>query len=243
MAVPIAAVMALVQAGIGVSQMIKANQINKNNPEPRFEISPEAKQALEIARAQANKSTIPAQAMYENQILRSEGSALTAARSSAQNPGQLTNAAIGINDNTNQSIEKLAAMGLQNQNVNIGKLQEMLRYMSGEKDKAFEINEMRPYLEKAGVASSLYGAGIQNTWNAVDGFGSNLLKKEMNKETLELLNLLKSGSGKQESMIDSLDGAGLDIDVPQLDYDYQELEQINNLIRNQMNEGLYNPWG
>lgn len=201
----VAGTAALIKTILGGAQMIGGGIMGARNKRPTFEIPEAATQALGLARAQAGSDVLPAQGLFENLIAESSGDSMAASRAGAQNPAQVLEQALGINKNRNKSLTQLAISGMDRKDRNISQLQSAMGAMAGWQKMQFDINEMQPFLERAGTASSLLGAGMQNTLGAIDSYGATKIGDAELQQVLAELKKLQEGGG--ETMTQAINGA------------------------------------
>jgi hypothetical protein len=204
-----------VKFGTGAFQNFRAEKIARNNVRPMANISEEARRALAIAENLASTSTIPAQGLYENRIDKNFYASLGAARDGAENPAQLLESVIALSDNAALMEENLNIRGIERSDRMMQQLQGALGTMDRLKMENFELNKLAPYLETAGRASALKGAGLQNMMGAFDSVAASMIAQGQNNEFAEILKQLQQGTGEEETMLESVEnGTGPEVDIP-----------------------------
>jgi len=173
MPIPAALVPALISAAPAVSQFVtglfqgnKSKKLLEGLERPQYEIPEAATQALQNAQVNAGSFQMAGQSNLE-----------------AAQDQIFTNTVEDVGSYATSGPEALAALisagasrqGAQNQigfqaagdyNDRQGVLRNQLGTYAGYQDKAFDINQMQPYEDKAATASALGNAGMNNRYGA-----------------------------------------------------------------------------
>lgn len=165
MALPLlAAIPTAVQTGTGVYQAFKGNQMAKSMDMPEYEIPQEVLDNLTDAQIQAIRGLPQEQiSLYLDNVARSEQSALEAM--STRNAG-LTGLS-NVQQQSNDANRDLLSMNAQQRQANEKALIDVRKDVAGYRDKAFQTNQMQPYLDMMKGAEAMKGAGIQNIMGGV----------------------------------------------------------------------------
>lgn len=165
MALPLlAAIPTAVQAGTGIYQAVKGNQMARSMDRPEYEIPQEVLDNLTDAQIQALRGLPQEQiSLYLDNVARSEQSALEAM--STRNAG-LTGLS-GVQQQSNDAYRDLLSMDAQQRQANEKALMGVRSDVAGYRDKAFQTNQMQPYLDMMQGAEAMKGAGIQNIMGGV----------------------------------------------------------------------------
>lgn len=167
MAIPLAIPLAVegTKALIGGIQAIKGAKDLKKLQRPVYEIPDEIKQNMTEAELMALEG-LPAQqkAQYVQNIQRSLQSGMKGLQSRKAGVAGITDLVQSQNDAFSNLVSMDAVQRQQNQMVAQQRRSEMAQY----KDKAFDINKIAPYYEKAQAAQANIGAGLQNIVGALD---------------------------------------------------------------------------
>lgn len=153
-----------IQTGYGVSQMIKGKQLAKNNARPEYQIPKEISDKLSAAQMRAmNGLPAAAKQQYINNIQRSSQFGLNALSDRKAGLAGLSSLVQNQNDAYGDLMSKDASAMAANQD----RLGQVQSEAAGYTDKAFELNKLQPYQEKAAAAQALTGAGTQNVFGGI----------------------------------------------------------------------------
>lgn len=183
----IAAIPSLIQAGQGIKQQIEAKKLAKNNNRPsynptKYVIPPEIAEYVNRKKSQVS-NMLPGQSLMENKIDANTSNAAAAIQQSGSSTADIINSIMGINNQANDAKNTLGIQGAQNYVNTQNAVDQALLSSAGYKDRAydinsglydksFNINSLDPYKERAAAASSLTGAGMQNTYNGIQGLSN-----------------------------------------------------------------------
>lgn len=162
---------AAVKGGIGAAQYAKGKKLAKGAQRPTYEIPQATEDYLKNAQAMALSSQLPGQKAIEEKIGASTASGIRAAREGASSSAGLMAAIGGLKGTEQSQMADVGIAGAQYQDANKQRLQQALLQYGTAQDKAFDINQMDPYYDKAKAAESLTGAGIQNIMTGIEGLG------------------------------------------------------------------------
>lgn len=190
---PVALGLAGLKTAFGAFQASKGSRMAKNLVRPEMEIPQSALDSLELARAQAGQNLLPGQGFMQAQMDTNAARGLAAARESASNPAQLLQAAMNINNQSSDNLLSMAIAGAERKDRNIGRLQDNLNTMANWEQLQWQTNKFDPYREKAALASSLQGAGIQNMFAGLDSAGATLMGKDQMDNMAKMLKELQEG--------------------------------------------------
>jgi len=155
----------------GTFQLLRGlSQANKNQ-RPQYNIPKEIQQNLNQANLFAQQG-LP-QDVYNRSAGAIDRNAAFGLRESANRRGGLQN--IGaLNQTANDAYANLGAADAQARMNNLAQLYNSRNTMAEYRDKAFNINEMQPYQQKAQAAQAMQGAGLQNIMSGLQGAGNSL---------------------------------------------------------------------
>src|SRR3990167_1573892 len=160
---------AAVKGGIGAAQYAKGRKLGKGAIRPDYTIPQGTQDYLKNATAMAQQSQLPGQQLMEEKLASSTGSGIRAMEQGASSSAGLMAGIAGLKGNEANQMTDLNIAGAQQQDVNKQRLQEaLLRYGAAE-DKAFDINKMQPFQDKAQAAQAMQGAGLQNIVGGIEG--------------------------------------------------------------------------
>ena len=175
--------MGAVQAGIGIYQTYKGNQLAKNNIRPKYEIPDVIKQQLNTAELQAIEG-LPEQ-QRQNYIDSMMQQYTTAISASNDRRGGLSSIA-SLQNSMNDSNKSLLAMDAQARQNNINALQNTRSNYANYVDKQFELNQLNPFMEKAQAAQAMKGSGMQNIMGGIKGAVSSVVTASDNRQYLDM---------------------------------------------------------
>lgn len=170
MALPLlAAIPTAIQTGTGIYQAVKGNQMARSMDRPEYEIPQGVLDNLTDAQIQAIRGLPQEQiSLYLDNVARSEQSALDAM--STRNAG-LTGLS-NVQQQSNDANRDLLSMNAQQRQINEKALMDVRKDVASYEDKAFQTNQMQPYLDMMQGAQAMKGAGIQNIMGGVQAGSS-----------------------------------------------------------------------
>jgi len=150
---------------LGGAQLL-SGIFGKKPERPKYRIPGEAREALSSARMLSNNTVRPGNEEAVTQINQGEANATNTAQRVTGNQTQI----LGASDRA--GLIKSRAM-LENNALNANfkfnaqkNLQNELHTFSQYKDKAFQLNQMQPYQDRAQTKGALISSGIQNIFGA-----------------------------------------------------------------------------
>lgn len=157
MALPL--ILAGAQAAIGIGQAISGHQRLKNLTRPEYQIPSEIEQNMSEAELMSYYGMPDAQKQsYMQNIQRSGQQALSGIADRKGGLGMVS----AVQQQQEDSYMNLLSADVQQRMQNIQAAQQARQVMAEYKDKAFQINEMEPYVQDYNEAQSLIGSGMQN---------------------------------------------------------------------------------
>ena len=152
----------------GITEMNKANQLERQNPRPNAEVAPAITQMINYNKGLAQAQDIPGGEMYRNEIKGATASGMNAASQLGSGSeaygmlgkmiGQQNNAMGNLAQQTSQYV-----MGNQRDYAN------SLQSLGQEQNRIWDWNKAQPYLQAAQMAAQLRGTGMQNIFGGVSG--------------------------------------------------------------------------
>ena len=170
---------------LGTYQAIKGYQLG-NQERPEYEIPDSLKQMLGMAKTQASQTGLPGQSLLEQNIRGTTSRGANILERSTQGSQLLG----GISDLVTGEQQQMANIGIAGEQQNITNqqnLQNALSTYAQYEDKAYEINELQPYLQAMQQAQALTSAGIQNIVGGIGGGLGAGMQSQMNTDYLDLL--------------------------------------------------------
>jgi len=149
------------QVGLGAAQGIMGLFTNLGS-RPKMPIPRAVQEATSIARQQAMATTRPGNEYAISQINRAQGQSINALNRSLGSGSQILAGVSQINQNTNRALAENANQNTLFKFNATQNLQNSLARLGQYQQQQWKTNELDPYMTKAGVKSSLIGAGLQN---------------------------------------------------------------------------------
>jgi hypothetical protein len=187
---------ALIQGGVGLGQFISGNRMRKENVRPEFEIPDSAKAALGMRRTLASGQEMPGMTQAETALNQQLATGAQLATSTAGSTAEALGAIQNMYANRMAGQNRLAAQSAQYNMEMDNALAAELGAMANWENMEFNINEMQPFLDKAGMASGMLGSGMQNMFQGLSGAGGAVAGNAMNREVFDML---KSGQTTLQS--------------------------------------------
>ena len=152
-------------AGLGIYQAYKGNQMAKNAVRPEYEIPQEIRDNLTDAEIQAMEGLPAAQknVLMQN-IQRSSQASMDALDDRKSGLAGMAK----LQQNELDAYANLAGMNAQAQVSNQQNLQAQRGVMANYEDKSFQYNQDDPYQAQVAAAEAMKGAGIQNVSGAIN---------------------------------------------------------------------------
>jgi hypothetical protein len=183
---------ALIQGGVGLGQFISGNKMRKENVRPEFEIPDSAKAALGMRRTLASGQEMPGMTQAETALNQQLATGAQMATSTAGSTAEALGAIQNMYGNRMASQNNLAAQSADYNMRMDNALAAELGAMADWENMAFNVNEMQPFLDKAGMASAMQGSGMQNMFQGISGVGGAVAGNAMNKEVMKMLGGLQN---------------------------------------------------
>lgn len=164
MAFPVMAALALAQLGMAAYQTYKGSKAAEGLNRPQYEIPDEVKQKLSAAHLMALEGLPAAQKQeFVQNIQRGMNFGLRNLSDRKAGIAGLSSLVQSGDDAYNKMLVEDATQKLENQKY-LGTVQSE---MGGFRDKAYQLNELEPYMQKSQSAAAMKGAGMQNIYGAL----------------------------------------------------------------------------
>lgn len=139
------------------------------NPErPTYQIPDEIKNMLALRQMNLGGRMAGATQAQSN-IMQSQANTVGAYQGTMKNPNAILAGVSAAQGQTNRAFTNLGAMEAQDYQRRLAGLEGAQRSMAQYRDKAFEINEMQPYVDEARTKAALIGAGLRNISGGASG--------------------------------------------------------------------------
>lgn len=107
----------------------------------------------------------------EQNILAQQGNALAQVRRNVAGAAQAASLVGALQANTNTALRGLAQAEAADRMQRAGVLMQQRGILAQYQDKAFELNQMQPYRDRAAMHAALREAGLRNLYGAFGGLG------------------------------------------------------------------------
>lgn len=144
---------------LGIGQLIGGALMNPERP--TYQIPDEIKNMLALRQMNLGGRMAGATQAQAN-IMQSQANTVGAYQGTLRNPNAILAGVSAAQGQTNRSLTNLGAMEAQDYQRRLAGLEGAQRTMAQYRDKAFEINEMQPYIDEARTKAALIGAGLRN---------------------------------------------------------------------------------
>lgn len=174
MAVPLMALglgMNLANSLFGGFQLLRGLSQAKRNQRPEYNIPQEIQQNLNQAQLYAQQG-LPMD-VYNRAAGNIDRNAAFGLRSLGDRRSGIAGVS-ALNQSTNDAYSNLAMQDAQARMNNLAQLYNARNTMAGYRDKAFDLNKMQPFIQRAQEAQALQGAGLQNIMKGLQGAGNTL---------------------------------------------------------------------
>lgn len=176
MSVALPLAMSGAQTGFGIYQAIKGAKKLNNTDRSTYKIPDEIIQNLNAAERMALEGMPDAQKQaYLQNLQRSSQFALRGLSDRRAGVGAIANVQSQLDMGAMNLLGMDAAQRQENRRLAMGARTQMAQY----RDKAFELNELQPFIDDRAEAQALIGGGIQNIFGGMD-MGAGALQSQQN---------------------------------------------------------------
>jgi hypothetical protein len=184
MAAFVAAIPALISAGVGIWQTLKANKLAKEE-RPDYQIPQSEKDALSIAQQLATQRELPGQDIMEQNIRSGTASGISRMTEVADSPAMLLGNIANMVGKENQSMNELGIAAANYYTQNQRNLQSSLQRMGQQELSKWQYDEMKPYEEAMHAAATMREGGLQNIVGGVKGAVAGVMSANQNAQIAE----------------------------------------------------------
>jgi len=138
---------------------------------PTYEIPDEAKQQLGLQQSLLN-AEMPGEEQAKQNIYGSQANAMSGLFRAAGDQGQLLSGLSAVQGGTNNALNGLQTQRAQNYYTNLSGLARAQNLMAQYRDRAFETNEMDPYMMDLQRKYDLQNSGNQEILSGINGLAS-----------------------------------------------------------------------
>lgn len=200
----------LIKGGVGLAQTLRGSKLAKSAIRPKYNIPSSVNEYLSNARANSVRG-LPGQDLMEQKLGASTASGIRQAEQGASSSAALMAAIAGLKGSEQSGLTDIGIQSAGYRDANQQRLQEALLKYGDYQDKEFEMNQQKPFEDKAAAAQALKGSGLQNIMTGIEGIAgaASLYGKPSGSVTDPLTGLpitkQKGGLGFENKM----DGRGL----------------------------------
>jgi hypothetical protein len=171
MALPLAAIPAILQGGIGLAQLI-GGAATKTPDRPQYAPPAALSEMVSNANREASASMMPGQVQAQQQVRTNSANAINNVQQNATSSSQMLNAIGAVQLGENRSLTDLYLQSLSFKDRARMRQQQALSGLAQAQNQAFQTNQMQPYEQALATKSALFGAGMQTTGDALGGLGA-----------------------------------------------------------------------
>ncbi len=160
----------LIKGAVGAGQVAKGAKLAKSAIRPKYNIPSAANEYLANARARSVQG-LPGQDLIEQKLGASTSSGIRQAEQGASSSAGLMATIAGLKGSEQAGLTDIGIKSAEYRDVNQERLQNALLRYGDYQDKEFDMNQQKPFEDKAAAAQALKGAGIQNIVTGLEGIG------------------------------------------------------------------------
>ncbi len=150
---------------LGIKQSKEAKALNPVRPV--YTIPTAVNQQVDVYRGLANQSTLPGQAIMEDQLNQAVSSGISGLREGAGSAQELIAGANNLAGGQMRSLNDLAIAAANMQRQAQGQYAQSLGTLGQYQERAFNINQMIPYMNEVAKKEALKAAANQNIYGAL----------------------------------------------------------------------------
>ena len=194
----LAALSALLGVGTGIFQLFSSDKAGKEAGErPMYETPPEVDQSVNIAKQQAY-GDMPGLETAKQNIEQSGAAQYNKALNTASSGSDVLGFMSGQSLAQNRSMNQLGDMNAAYKDQGLDKLKAALG-MKAQYGTMEQQDNLNRWQELKGEQAVEEEGGIQNIFNAVSGYGSNMMAMKQNQQYMDLLNKMYGSGGTSPS--------------------------------------------
>jgi hypothetical protein len=167
MAIPLAALPAIVQGAGSLAQLVGGAASLVGQERPEYEMPEGLRQSFALARARV---TDPYMTGYGKALDNLNLSAVNAMKAASQTGGGAESIA-SVHGAMNQGANQLAIANEESQDRDYQHLDQVLGAVAQDEQLQFQMNEFAPYAQRQQEGRDIVGAGFENLFGAADKFG------------------------------------------------------------------------
>jgi hypothetical protein len=171
MPLPLAAVPLIAQGAVGLGQLM-GGIATKTGKRPQYQAPQALQDSYRQATSEANATGDPMMAAAQDRIRQNTANTIGAAQKSTRSSGSLLNAVGNAQVAENAGMNNLSMQGMGLREQRRARRYQVAGQMAQAQDKAFEINQMQPYMDKMNAKRGLMGAGLQNIMGGMSDYAA-----------------------------------------------------------------------
>lgn len=188
------------QGVLGIGQLIGGALMNPERP--TYQIPDEIKNMLALRQMNLGGRMAGATQAQAN-IMQSQANTVGAYQGTLRNPNAILAGVSAAQGQTNRAFGNLGAMEAQDYQRRLAGLEGAQRSMAQYRDKAFDINEMQPYVDEARTKAALIGAGLRNISGGAAGVAGAVGENEYMNMVQKMYGLDGGNQAQPESRFDA----------------------------------------
>jgi len=161
------------QGLLGLTQLFRGNRMKPQRP--TYEISPEAQAGLAQRQSMLN-ARAPGAVQAEQNIYQSQAAAQNNQMQAATDAQTLLASAGASQGTTNRALNQLRTAEQQDYYQRLAGLEAQQANMTQQRDKAFQVNEMQPFIDATNTKAGLIEGGLSNIYGAMGDTSATLGK-------------------------------------------------------------------
>lgn len=158
----------LLQIPLGVGQIVAGSLMKVKRP--KYKIPEEVRNMLALRQLNL-RGRMAGAGQAERNIMQGQANAIGTYQSTLNNPNAILAGVAASQGQTNRAMNDLNTQEAIDYQRRLAGMEGAQRTMTQFKDKAFELNEMQPYQDKARTKAALIGSGLKNFFGAISGGG------------------------------------------------------------------------
>lgn len=158
----------------GGSQIDQAKKLDASNKFTAYQTPAQILEATKLAE-QEFRNGMPGMSTAVNNLGTSAATAFNNGVQGASSGGDVLDLATKVQMGQNEGVKGLNREALDFRTNALGNYTGALQNEAQYADKAYQINQLDPYLRKANLAASLYGAGKTNQFSGLDSLSTSAL--------------------------------------------------------------------
>lgn len=154
----------LFQGVLGLSQLFRGGRMNPVRP--TYEIPQESKEMLAL-RQQLLNARMPGASQAEQNISQNQAASINNIKQGATDAQTVLAASGAAQGTNNRAMNQLGVAEAQDYYQRLQGLEQAQREMAVQRDKAFQLNELQPFMDATNTKAGLTEGGLQNIYGGL----------------------------------------------------------------------------